>query len=164
MQLVASPELTVSPQTSAHPHPPSQGQSCTILGTAFGSFRPVRGLAPSGLLHLSGRSLPSSLPQWEEGLLPEAGACPLLGTVSRETHFPGLCNKSPQSWRLNTADIYSLTVQKPDVQNPGVGRALLPPKAPGRSPSWMQFPEAPGIPCFSLPGVPISPILASVFT
>lgn len=57
----------------------------------------------------------------------------------------GCPDKFAQPWCLKTSEIYSLTVLKPEVPNPGVSRAMRPLEAPEEDPSCLfQLPGAPG--------------------
>lgn len=168
MQLVASPELTTSPQTpSSSAHPPLSGtvaHQSWALPSAASDPRVAWPLPASSISSPSVLSLPHFSSGRKVRLLRRELVRSWERSVGRCVRFPQLCNGSPQTWWLNTEEIRSLTVQKPDVQNPGGGRVLLLLKAPGRSPSWMQLPEVPGDPCCSSPCIPITPISASVFT
>lgn len=46
----------------------------------------------------------------------------------------GCCNRLRTNWWLNTTEIHSFTVWKPEVQNQGVSGVALPLETPGESP------------------------------
>lgn len=65
-------------------------------------------------------------------------------------HFLRLLEQIPQTRCLQGTETCSLTVRRPEVQNPGVGRVVLPPKVCGENLSCLsRLPAAPGIPRFA---------------
>lgn len=80
-----------------------------------------------------------SLSEGEGKARQEGGqGCMRAQVVSEWLYFicDSCCDKLPASGWPTRADIFLSQVWRPEVQNQGVGRAMLPPKAPGEDPTW----------------------------
>lgn len=101
-------------------------------------------------LGLSSGSTVSPAPCLLHGAIPLALSC-------------GCCNKVPQAQGPHTTGTDSLTVLEARVQNQGVCRAMLHPKAPGEDPFWPSPASqvAPGIPW--LVGTSLQSLLSGCF-